>query len=254
MTRATLQLADTLGMGDGIEDEYSTQETDAQVAEEGEAADNGDEELSADEAPEEAAGLEGQPGEGETLLRPGDIALVGVEYEPDPADSLAPIHVRDPQEEFEKELRAALDYLGECVLAELDAAAIYKAAKAEYKVASERLQSLKARGPEELPLFDKKRDSQEVATEGDSTAPLGDGEAEGNTADDDLWRSVPLSSLESIPAPVLAKLAENDPAIETLGQLADWKTEFSITNVKGIGKAKAEVIEAAVAEYRKGAK
>jgi hypothetical protein len=81
---------------------------------------------------------------------------------------------------------------------------------------------------EELPLFDRPE------------AP----------AEDDAWRDQPLEGLRGPDAKplspaVLQALAENDPPLTTLGAVADWsRGGKALTDIKGIGEAKAEAIQA----------
>lgn len=70
---------------------------------------------------------------------------------------------------------------------------------------------------------------------------------------DETWREVKLADLkrpdgEPIPPSVLEKLAEAD--IETMGQLTDFsKVGVPLTQIKGIGPAAMEKIEAATSEF-----
>lgn len=64
------------------------------------------------------------------------------------------------------------------------------------------------------------------------------------------WRSVTIEEA-GIPEKLCAFLRENKPPIETLGDLADWSDvrKKSLTDVQGIGPAKATQIEDALVEF-----
>jgi len=70
----------------------------------------------------------------------------------------------------------------------------------------------------------------------------------GPEPDPDAWRAVPLASLKGIPARTLKALAES--RIETIGDVARLGEKgLSLTDVKGIGEAAAEKINAALEEF-----
>lgn len=97
-------------------------------------------------------------------------------------------------------------------------------AKKDYECHVEELSDLIASGPDaQQKLFDK-NDEPEV------------------------WREVALESL-GISEKLLEKLAENGRPIKTLGDIADWTKEFELTDIDGIGPAKAEDIQAACDKY-----
>lgn len=66
----------------------------------------------------------------------------------------------------------------------------------------------------------------------------------------EAWRSVPLTDI-GLDGKIVAKLAEFTPSLTTLGELADFSSgEFRrLTDIPGIGPAKAEAIEEALMAY-----
>lgn len=60
------------------------------------------------------------------------------------------------------------------------------------------------------------------------------------------WRAVDIEELD-IPNPVMIALGEVE--IATIGQLADWTATKRLTDIKGIGIAKAEQIERAMENF-----
>lgn len=65
------------------------------------------------------------------------------------------------------------------------------------------------------------------------------------------WRDVALADLAELPIPaaVLRSLRENDPSLETLGELGDFTEKFDLTVIKGIGPAAVEKVTAATDAY-----
>ena len=126
--------------------------------------------------------------------------------------------------------------------AEIDAAAADHHQKSEAaKAAKKRVESLQAdlnefirRSNEKLPLFDGKAVSPPAAETSDET-----------------WREVPIDTLSlecGLSESIVNKLVEAE--ITTIGKLADWtKSEKRLTDIAGIGGAKAEQIEAAMDKF-----
>jgi len=124
---------------------------------------------------------------------------------------------------------------------------------------TEELRDLLARGPDRLPLFDRAK-TETAEKQGD----LFDGE-QGATvaavvkpaaavidpvaADDESWRAVSVQDAGILPA--LCKVLNQDNQIYNLGQLADVtkKPNTALTDLKKVGKAKAEKIEEALVAY-----
>lgn len=67
----------------------------------------------------------------------------------------------------------------------------------------------------------------------------------------EAWREVPLAAAigESLPPSVLTALTE--AGLQTVGQFADFTSQHPLTDVAGIGPAKAEKVEQAFEEYWK---
>ena len=81
--------------------------------------------------------------------------------------------------------------------------------------------------------------------------PFKEGETqEASQEEDQSWREVSIEDA-GIPEKLCAFLLENKPPLETLGDLADWsdKHKKSLTDVTGIGPAKATQIEDALVEF-----
>lgn len=111
------------------------------------------------------------------------------------------------------------------------------------KAAKKRVESLTAdliafirKSNEKLPLFDGK--------------PVPPPPAEA-PAEDQSWREVPIDTLSlecGLSESIVNKLVEAE--ITTIGKLADWtKSEKRLTDIAGIGGAKAEAIEGAMDKF-----
>lgn len=144
--------------------------------------------------------------------------------------------------DFQKALSDATGRLAAAVLERLKAEAAHKLAKAEEKAAGETLQKIVSRGVENYPLFDVESKAEE-STEADDQSSE---EAE-STDDSEAWRAVEIGEI-NVPESILNKLIE--AGIETVGDLADWSgSGKKLTDINGIGAAKAEKIEAAMDEF-----
>ena len=80
--------------------------------------------------------------------------------------------------------------------------------------------------------------------------PFKEVETQASQEEDQSWREVTIEDA-GIPEKLCAFLLENKPPLETLGDLADWsdKHKKSLTDVTGIGPAKATQIEDALVEF-----
>lgn len=80
--------------------------------------------------------------------------------------------------------------------------------------------------------------------------PFKEGETQASQEEDQSWREVTIEDA-GIPEKLCAFLLENKPPLETLGDIADWsdKHKKSLTDVTGIGPAKATQIEDALVEF-----
>lgn len=125
----------------------------------------------------------------------------------------------------------------------------------------ERLQTLeKLRNDAILDVEDKKLELKEakehakICERNLQRAVRGDDEQQelpfSEDAIEDDWRSVSIEDA-GIPEKLCGFLRENKPPIETLGDLADWSDvrKKSLTDVQGIGPAKATQIEDALIEF-----
>lgn len=161
------------------------------------------------------------------------------------ADDSAPAGGFHPEtvayHDFQKALSDATGRLAAAVLERLKAEAAHKLAKAEEKAAGETLQKIVSRGVEHYPLFDSEK--PEAAEDSDDQAS---GETE-TEADDESWKAVEIGELD-VPDGILNKLIEAE--IETIGDLANWNESGKLlTDIEGIGQAKAEKIEAALDKF-----
>lgn len=97
----------------------------------------------------------------------------------------------------------------------------------------------KVKNPPSMPLFDGVSEPQPAASE--------------NTQVDDMaWRAVPLSeALVGLPESIIVSLNESN--LQTMGELADWTAAYGgrnkLTDIPGIGPAKAEKIEQALVDF-----
>lgn len=125
----------------------------------------------------------------------------------------------------------------------------------------ERLQSLeKLRNDANLEVEDRKLELKEakehakICERNLQRAVRGDDEQKelpfSEDASDDDWRSVPVEDA-GVPEKLCGLLRENKPPIETLGDLADWSDVRKkwLTDITGIGPAKATQIENALVEF-----
>ena len=106
--------------------------------------------------------------------------------------------------------------------------------KKQLEAAYERLAEHSRQRPTYGPLFDKPDDEAVEDKEG---------------RDPTDWRGVPLCDL-GIADTVLEKLAEYDPPLTTIGELSDFTAgDGRLTDIPGVGDAKAEVIEQALEKF-----
>lgn len=173
------------------------------------------------------------------------------------------------ESDHRQRVKGASDDVARWALEQVRTGAAHKMAKAEFKLAVDRLENIVNRGPEYMPLFDangqdprtdqpgKSEPAQPSTVEAafDPTNPTpaeAATDAPNDTAADETWRAITLAETP-IPAPIVAKLAAAN--ILTVGQLSDYTVPnaagFSneLTSIAGIGKAKAEKIEAAMVEF-----
>lgn len=137
--------------------------------------------------------------------------------------------------------RNAEENLSNCVLHRRDCEAALKGAKGSEKAAAELLESVLARGPEQLPLFDKP-----AATASDGSATDATATETAPAVDPDAWKSAPLSAL-GLPPSLEEKLTSE--GMDTIGRLEQRRADISQGKEKwpkGIGPAKVTAIEDAV--------
>lgn len=126
-----------------------------------------------------------------------------------------------------------------------------KAAKADEELAVQKLMEAidQAKQADSPTLFDRPAETTESAESFEQTGTKESTDS-GECPPDESWRALPLSEvLVGIPDSNLEKLA--DAKLDTLGQLSDWlKDERNrLTDLPGIGQAKAEKIENKLMEF-----
>lgn len=168
-----------------------------------------------------------------------------------PPPAAAPVHTPTPIEDYEARLDDATKRVARTALYQAKCDAEAKQAKAGAKLALEELQAIVNRGPETYPLFDgptttATSTAQPHVAEATTDAPAGDPD------DDESWRDVEVGELK-IPTGIVDKLIEAE--LETVGKLANWTASWKLlTDIGGIGQAKAEKIEQALVEFWAGRK
>lgn len=144
--------------------------------------------------------------------------------------------------DFRRRLDEATIDLRECAIAVSRLDAGLKAAKVSLKAAVDTVQRLCARGPEQMPLFDR--------------APSVPGAAEAVASPPeqpaDEWRIVAIDGNLDLPKGLIGKLQEAD--IVTLGELVDAQggqdgRHKGLRDIKGVGKAAVDKIEDAIEKY-----
>lgn len=175
------------------------------------------------------------------------------------SDDMTPVHVvNTPQSpshvsniaHFQSELADASAELCAACLAEAECDAALKIAKSQRKAATERLQQLTTRGPEDRPLFDQQAEKPAEAVQVDVAAA--DPSAKGESWRECRFDDTAEFSDDLLPASIVNKLA--DANINTVGDLYDFQAkhgEFWAKEIKGIGKSKAEKISDAMIEFWK---
>lgn len=100
---------------------------------------------------------------------------------------------------------------------------------------------------EETPLFNQPA----AATPTDSPSPAEPQDAE---VEDDSWKIIKLDqALQGVPESLIEKLEQHEPPLRTLGELTAWlnadQGRNQFTDIKGVGRAKADQIEEALAAF-----
>lgn len=127
-----------------------------------------------------------------------------------------------------------------------------KTAKSNFEDKQAEIRELIARGPNQPSLFDNVRPFKPATNgaihngtptaEASKPAPV-------EEVPDESWKEVKLS--EILPEQIVDKLENFDPPLRTLGDLTDWKKDdrHRLTDIRGIGPAKADMIDDAVVKY-----
>lgn len=188
--------------------------------------------------------------------------------------SVPPVGVTDEaQRHFEERKHYLEERIGKLSIEQVRLKAAVKCNRESMNSVTEELEEHICRGPERLPLFDRKPVDTpavppDVAEQVDKHDPdnctcapcaaarveksdVKEGNAEDpkadSTPDAEPWRSVTLEELE-IPAAIVNILHEENN-MWSLGDLTDHCKTYEIVDLKKIGKAKAEKIEDAIAAY-----
>lgn len=197
-----------------------------------------------------------------TAIAGGEDADVGADApagelpaeESKPADAPAPVTPpsTDPQatpqaiKHFRRRMTEANERLADAVLHRASCDAALKSAKATEKLAMQDLQQIRSRGPEVLPLFDKKPAIAKPTGEGEANSAASDpapATSDIPQATTDGWRSVSIDAL-GLPPKLAERLTE--AGLSTLGSLEDQRANGGFRKVEGIGKVKAESITEAL--------
>jgi hypothetical protein len=121
----------------------------------------------------------------------------------------------------------------------------YKSAKERFKTAIESITNIASRGPEPMPLFDKKPGERNEAAQQPPQA--GVGEASDHQPINTAWRASPIEVL-GLPPKLTERLTES--GCVTIGALEDQRGSFDgLRGIKGIGEAKVTLIEDALLKW-----
>lgn len=127
-----------------------------------------------------------------------------------------------------------------------DAKEVCKNLKALFEASMDELCKVIKRETESLPLFE----SQAVAEAAGPVEP--EDENEMLTVEDQSWQEVPLADvLSGLPPSIVSAL--NESGLKSVGELAgaSKNPQFKLTDIPGIGPAKAEKMEAALEAFWK---
>ncbi len=196
-------------------------------------------------------------------LPSSSVAIEPVYEDRCPACNSAPVAPtvtasEEAQKHFDNEKHRIEERLGELAIEAVRLKVAVKRNREEMGEATEELETLLARGPVRLPLFDQTKPAeQEAAMEQTAREPVEPSEpvisesSEPATADategNEPWRSVAIEEV-GIDAKLCSILRE-DNNIATLGQISDWCDSNVLTDLKKIGEAKAAKIEEAMDAY-----
>lgn len=182
------------------------------------------------------------------------------------ADSTASVPTgvsTEAQAAFDSRKHKLEEVIGKLAIEQVQLKAAVKRNRESLTDYTEQLENHLLRGPDQLPLFD--RQPKTFNAEGDFVPTASQAEPSANESDpessddpieetathvastDESWRAVKIQET-SIPT-AICKILNEDNQLYTLGQIADYTTEYALTNLTKIGQAKAERIEEALTEY-----
>lgn len=133
--------------------------------------------------------------------------------------------------------------LRECESQEASAAEAHKDAKKRTEAQQDELNRFidELEQPRPPTLFDDAAKPESEESEDANAAPA--------ALDDESWRKVTVKDL-GISDAIADKLAANEPMLDTLGAIIDYTTAGRrLTDIAGIGAAKAEAIDEAITKY-----
>ena len=167
--------------------------------------------------------------------------------------TIAPSVTDEAQRHYDDRKHALEERLGKLSIEQVRLKAAVKYNRDAMNTVTGYLEDHLARGVVRLPLFDRvipvdlriptlNPDGQPIAAE---PAVPADGAALDELAE--AWRSATIEEIGIDPK--ICQLLRDNNNIETLGQIADHCKDYELTDLKKIGKAKAEKIEAAMDDY-----
>ena len=172
------------------------------------------------------------------------------------------------QKHFDDRKHLLEESIGKLSIEQVRLKAAVKCNREAMNTVTEELESHICCGPERLPLFDRqpsyaKRTAAKAADEHDldNCTCAGCAKARVETADakesaaadapaatdSETWRAVTIEELGIQDS--ICKLLREENGMTTLGQIADHGKEYDLTDLKKIGKAKAEKIQDAMEDY-----
>lgn len=160
------------------------------------------------------------------------------------AHALPPTEVIREQAEL---IAVLLDERSAAVIDVLDATRKFKEAKKKLEQIDCKLLDVNRSLVEELPLFDRAALTAKNRTE--PVAETSVAEKSAPARPDESWRLVPVAVLEGFGLSVGVTAKLKDAGLYSIGAIADWTQSKKLTDVSGIGEAKADAIESALAGF-----
>ena len=191
--------------------------------------------------------------------------LVSAATEGTPAVDAAPAVTDEAQRHYDARKHSLEEQLGKLSIEQIRLKAAVKCNREAMNTVTGELEDHLARGVVRLPMFDRATPVFDTliedATGGDAMKVGQLQEFLGKTlvpADEEVAPDAPVESAEAWRAatieeigipPAICKLLRENNKIETMGQIADHCEDYELTDLKKIGKTKAEKIEQAMDAY-----